>query len=333
VTQSMAQEPPRPLAVAPEGGRHALLRFGLGAAVTAALVALLLALADWRAMLAAARDLSPLALVGVTALMALTQFARAARLGLMLRTPLRVGFGRLLRVTVLHNLLSMYAPMRLGDLALIWLVKREYSVGSSASVGVFMFVRLLDMLFLLGSAGLAAWFVIPADSAFAWLRYLGPLCVLALTLLLLAWPFGLGGRLARLRESWATSQSRITAALLGALGVFAAMTPGSILRIVAATAAGWACIFASAYAATAAVLPAPDLGLAIWTADGGGLSFALPVTGLANVGTYEATTVAALALADVPFEQALLLAVLLHTAVLLAPLALLPLALAARRAR
>jgi hypothetical protein len=225
----------------------------------------------------------------------------------------------------------MYAPMRVGDLTLIWLVKREFSVGLSASVGVFMFVRLLDMLFLLGSAGIAAWFVIPAEAPFGWLRHLGPLGVLALAVLLLAWAGGFGRALARIGEGWTASDSRLLGALAGALGVLSGMTLGRVLRIVAATAAGWACIFASAYAATTAVLPAPSLALAVWAAAGGGLSFALPVTGVANLGTYEATTVAALALAQVPLATALLLAVLLHAAILLAPLGLLPLTLLAPR--
>lgn len=305
-------------------------RVTAGAAVTAGLAALLLVMADWERVRTAAAALSVAALAQATLLMGLTQLMRAVRLGLMLELQLPNRLLQLLRVAVLHNFFSMYAPMRVGELALIWLVRREFRFGYSTSVGVFLFVRTLDLLFLLGSAGIAAWFVVPATSPFAALRLLGPAGVAILFALVVAWSAGLGRRLDRLSVAGRASRNRVVSALAGVAGVATRMDAGRLVQILGATCLGWACIFAAAYVAVAAVLPEPGLALAVWAVDGGGLSFALPVTGVANLGTYEATTAAALAVAQVPYEDALLLAVLLHAAILLAPVALLPLTLLGR---
>ncbi|MBB4284326.1 lysylphosphatidylglycerol synthase domain-containing protein [Roseospira goensis] len=218
--------------------------------------------------------------------------------------------GRMARVAALHSMLASFAPMRLGELSLVWLLHRAAGTPLAAGSALLLVLRLLDLAVVLG-AGLLALALLPA--ARAALPQGGAiaaalLALLAVGLLLAPW---LAQRLRRLRPPGAATGrlARLWTTLLGAL---AAQTPARLGHLLGWTLVIWGLIFAMAWLCANAT--ATPVGLAGGIAGGSATALAsvLPVNTFANAGTFEAAWVLALIPAGLDEATALATGLVFH---------------------
>lgn len=310
----------------PLGGDAARPRLGqardwvLGAALLVALVLTVGLTLGWGPLLAPWLTLDPRVLVGLVLLSALSYALRAVRVYDWFRPRLDGHFPALLRLTILHNTANNLLPMRAGELVFPWLMGRYFGHGFLASSATLLWIRLLDLHFLVLIALGIAWLRQPA---WVW------------PVLALVWVAGLGllglvGRRAGGVSCEPADAGAWRRALGKALGLLAGAAPGSnllVVRIYLWTALIWATKFVAFATLLRHFLPV-DLWQALAGVMGAELSSVLPFHGIAGSGSYELAAVAALVPAGVAPEAALAGAVNLHlfllgVTLLLGPLALL----------
>jgi uncharacterized membrane protein YbhN (UPF0104 family) len=124
-------------------------RLTLAALITALTLAQLFWLGDRATLAQAVRDSRGDLLAMAAALLVLGYLCRGLRIAMVLGERPSAS---LLRVSVLHNLLSTLLPMRLGEAALPLLLRRERRAGIGLGVGVLVSLRLFDLL-AIGVAG------------------------------------------------------------------------------------------------------------------------------------------------------------------------------------
>lgn len=260
-----------------------LPRIALAALITAASLAHVLWIGDPQAYLTVLRQADAALLLAAAAVLATAYMLRAFRVAIVLGAP---PARSLLRISVLHNLLSTVLPMKLGEAALPLLLRRGHMTPLSSGVGVLLGVRLFDMLALAVVAGsvlatgggrlgpLVAW---PA----ALLAAAGVALVLALPRLsavadrLIAW---IGRRWPRL----AGFAVQVSASALNATG-----RRGLLLLVL--SAAAWCCVLLAFYLAGRAFgLSATPAESALATS-AAAFAFALPINGLAGIGPVQLT--------------------------------------------
>jgi uncharacterized membrane protein YbhN (UPF0104 family) len=277
------------------------MRFGrprdwlIGAALLAAVVAGVALTVGWGPLLAPWRDLSPLELLPLLLLSALSYGLRAVRVSEYFRPRFRGHFPTVLRLSVLHNSANNLLPMRAGEMVFPWLMGRYFGHGFLDATASLVWIRLLD-LHSLGLIGIVTlwlrqsswlWLLV----GMAWLALL-PVAYFARRLA----PAGEGGRLRRLLR----------------LAVDAAPTSwGRLLRVYLWTTLIWASKFVAFATLLHHFLPV-DLWLVLTGVMGAELSSVLPFHGIAGSGSYELAMVAALVPLGVSAEAALTGAVNLH---------------------
>jgi len=308
----MPDAPPR----ARKGGRLRALAWqgGLALAVVGALLVWATPEGAWTEVLHAVRGADPLMLGAALALYPLVTLARALRLAAALRLP-RNGRHMLAmtRVAAMHSLLSWIAPMRLGELSLVWLLNRAVGTPIATGSALLLVLRLVDLVVVLG-IGLAslAWLPVVRE---AWPQA-GPAAALGLLALLAA--LGLAPVVARrLRHltPWLPARlGRFAGAVFEAMG---AMTGVRVLGLLAWTLPIWMSISLMAWLCANA--GGVTVGLAAGVAGGAttALASVLPVNTVAAVGTFEAAWLLALVPAGLDRATALATGVLFHAVVLL----------------
>jgi glycosyltransferase 2 family protein len=292
----------------------------LGAALFVGLVLAVGLTVGWGPLLAPWLTLDPRVLVGLVLLSALSYTLRAVRVHDWFRPRLDGHFVALLRLTILHNTANNLLPMRAGELVFPWLMGRYFGHGFLASSATLLWLRLLDLHFLVLIALGIAWLRHPA---WIWL------------VLALAWVAGLGllgvvGRRAGGAGFEPADGGAWRRTLGKALRLLASAAPASNL-LVARTYLWTALIWGAKFVAFATLLRhflPVDLWQALAGVMGAELSSVLPFHGIAGSGSYELAAVAALVPAGVAPEAALAGAVNLHlfllgVTLLLGPLALL----------
>lgn len=255
----------------------------------------------WSTLLAPWRAIPPTALAFAALLTLGSYAARALRLYDYFLPGTRGGFAACLKLTLLHNLLNNFLPMRTGEVSFPVLMARYFATPLATSLAALLWFRLMDLHALaavallaiggrwldVGWAGLltAFWLSLPW-----WLFQLRPTRALA--------KFG-----ERLPTRW---QERLAGARHGL-----PQTPTAFWRAWFWTQLNWL-VKLAVFAWILRLFAAMPGTAAVMGAIGGDLTSILPVHGIAGAGTYEAGVVAALAPFGVAPTAALTAAVNLH---------------------
>jgi uncharacterized membrane protein YbhN (UPF0104 family) len=216
-------------------------------------------------------------------------------------------------------MLASFAPMRLGELSLVWLLHRAAGTPLVAGSALLLVLRLIDLVVVL-AAGMLALALLPAartalPGALPWAGAAAAALVAGLVL-----APRLAGALARLTPLDPDGRlGRVWFTLLEAL---TALTPGRLARLLAWTLVIWGLNFLMAWLCANAT-PVP-VGMAGGVAGGSATALAsvLPVNTFANAGTFEAAWVLALMPAGLDEAAALATGIVFHTLSLAASAAL-----------
>ncbi|MHA1113007.1 MAG: lysylphosphatidylglycerol synthase transmembrane domain-containing protein [Alphaproteobacteria bacterium] len=308
------------------GGLSARARWAVALAATAGFGLLLAYAADWTAVLDALAA-TPIenALAGLAGAWAMI-LARGLRLAILLRRPDPWP----LRLAILHNFFGLILPLRLGELSLLWYLKREGGQSYATSAGYLMLLRLFDLFCLALVISAAAWWVLdPADGA--GLRWWGPALTAVLALSILALPVIFRLIAGYLRRSRIRLLDRWRGHLADTATVLAGLGHGHLALILATTVLLWAVLIGVCAIAVDAILPAAGPAVALAAFAGMALTYLLPATGIANLGTFEAGWVAGMTLAGVAVEPALASGILAHAFFMAGTVSMAPLASLLRR--
>lgn len=295
----------------------------------AAGIALVLGLAVWLvpgdslpALGAALTGAEPLTVLAALLLYPLVTVSRALRLQVALSildpSAPPVGRLRLTRVAALHSVLSSFAPMRLGELSLVWLLHRAADTSLAAGSALLLVLRLIDLVVVVG-AGMLALAALPlAREALPWAlpAAAGVLGVLILGLVL-APPMARALEEITVGDADPTSGGRLARLWRTLLQALAAQTPRRLVLLTGWSLPIWGLIFAMAWLCANAT--EAWVGLAGGVAGGSATSLAivLPVNTFANAGTFEAAWVLALVPAGLDHTAALATGLLYHVTSLL----------------
>jgi uncharacterized protein (TIRG00374 family) len=226
----------------------------------------------------------------------------------------RVSLWRAFHVWNAGEFLNNVLPMRIGELARVYLLSRSGEVSGMQTLSSIAVERLLDLLTVCGLLLVVLPFV-PTENLF--LRAAEILAALALVGVLVlfaaaAWRERLMALATRLSE-WAPT--RVRDALLGhadeflrgvqAIGVkrLIVMVPWSVVAWIGWIGVDWAMLFA--------FVPSPSWQMGVFVTCGVALGLTIPSTP-SGAGLVEATAVAALAAFGVPGDVALAYALALH---------------------
>ncbi len=278
--------------------RRTLWRWLLGLALLAGLLVWVQVTVGWYQLLLPWRSFPSATLALLLLLTTLSYLLRAVRIYDYSHHLLKGAFPATVRLSVLHNSLNNFLPMRLGELAYPLLMKRYFGQGYTASGVTLLWIRVLDLHFLLLMALL---FVGKSGLSQAW-------SLLALPwMLLIPIMFGSHGWLQRRMEGRSGRVSNMFKRILGHV-------PDNgwrFARIWLWTALSWILKFT---AFTMVVLYFADIGLwrAVFGTIGAELSSVLPLHGVAGSGSYELAMAAALLPLGVDMPTVLKAAVNLH---------------------
>ncbi len=291
-----------------ETGERGALRFGrprdwaIGGALLAALVIAVEWTVGWGPLLVPWRTLSPLLVLALFGLTALSYVLRAVRVYDYFGSRFRGCFPTVLRLSMLHNTANNLLPMRAGEMVFPWLMRRYFGHGFLDAAAALLWIRILDLHFLALIGILILYLRDPSPiwwwAALAWLG--GLLLFLPLRGLVKA-SRGESGR------GFAAKLIRLVRRVLAA----APAQPAIIARVYLWTALTWTLKFTAF-----AVLLEHFLPVEFWRlltgVMGAELSSVLPFHGIAGSGSYELAVVAALAPLGVDPRLALAGAVNLH---------------------
>ena len=267
----------------------------LAVAVSAGLLAWLLADGRWRGIGEVFMRLDGLTLGLAVAGFMLSYLLRALRVFDEFRAHAGGRFGTCLRIVLVHNAMINVVPFRGGEAAFPLLLRQSFGVALPRAIASLFWFRLQDA------------FVVMALAAIVWpgvhplLKATAVACVL-----LLAWWLP---RWARAPHAWGEA-SGVTAKLAKVRDAFAESTRHARFGWLW-TIANWTVKLAAQAWLLAALIPAGlDIGAA--GALGAELAAILPIQGVAGFGTYEAGAAAALLPSGVPLASGLQVALALH---------------------
>ncbi len=278
--------------------RSSLWRWLLGLALLAALLWLVEQKVGWAELLRPWLSFPPSLLALLFLLTAASYVLRAVRIYDYSHQLLQGRFAATLRLSVLHNTLNNFLPMRLGELAYPLLMKRYFGQGYAASGVTLVWIRVLDLHFLLFIGLLIlAW-----SSDYRQIAWLAAPWLLLVPMMY--WGHGL------LQRRFADRQGRGFELLDKLLG----HVPDSAVafaRIWLWTALSWSFKFA---AFATLVLQFADIGVwrAVLGTIGAELSSVLPFHGVAGSGSYELAMAAVLMPLGLDLDTVLIAAVNLH---------------------
>ncbi len=268
----------------------------IGGCLLLALIVLVQWLIGWPAMLAPWRTFSPLLLGSLLALTLMSYLLRAWRVQRYFAPQLDGRLVATFKLSALHTTANVLLPMRLGELAFPWLMRRYFGHNLLATGVALLWIRVLDVHCLVLFGWIALWLHQPnlffIIAALLWVGTLGWLQ--QATVLVQRW---------RPPPRWATLLQQLTTAV--------PQLPGQIVQLYLLTVLSWL----TKLIAFAVVLQ-QVAGLASWQALAGALgaelSSVLPIHGIAGAGSYEVAAVAALVPLGVDASTALAAAVNLH---------------------
>ena len=264
------------------------------------------------ALLNARPELAATALLLVVA----GQWARGWRLAMLVTPDGRPSFG-IYRISVLHNFLASVIPARLGEIALVVLLRRHHAIPAMAGAGILVGVRVLDLLLLTAVGGITGWLVLPAEGELAWLPAVCGLAGSGSAAGFLLLPYiapALSGCFALLH---ARHGGLLTAIPARVLASYAGLSRGRIAGLQVATGAVWLALLACNHVCALAVGATAGLGASLLASVASAYAFVSPINGIAQVGPFEAAWTYAAMAGGEDYNVALASAVLIHLATLL----------------
>lgn len=214
------------------------------------------------------------------------------------------------RISVLHNFLAALLPARLGESALVILLRHHLDMPVLSGTGVLLGLRLFDLLIVLATGGWAAWLAIPPDSVAAALRLPALAIASVSTVVLFALPAS-----ARVLD-WLVR--RLPAAgRPGKIGrdltaAYTAAGTGRLFGLMIYSVAIWLVHYVAYWFCALAIDSKGALADVVFAGAAGALAFTLPINGVAQVGPFEAAWASAGALTDMGYATALAAAVTVH---------------------
>lgn len=250
----------------------------------------------WPELVRPWRTLPPTGLAAAFSLIVGSYAIRTVRVHQYFQPATSGHFLRTFRLVLLHILFNNLLPMRSGEASFPVLMKRDYDVAYTRSVGALLYLRLLDLHFI---AVLAAAVLLTGDGPVGWLA---PVLLAPIPYIAFRFQERVVDRVAG--DGWV---GRVVAGLPGSASLF--------WTTLGWTAVNWT-VKLAVFAGVLRMLEPMSYGTAILGSVTGELSSALPISGLAGAGTYEAGVLAALVPLGIDSEAALRAAVNLHLFVL-----------------
>jgi len=249
----------------------------------------------WGDLLAPWRTMSPALLGLLLALSALSWLLRAVRAYDFFQERVRGRFLTVVRLSLLHNVANNLLPMRSGELVFPWLMRRYFGHGFLSAGASLVWIRLLDLHFLVLIGLLILWLRAPSP----WWAILALVWLAAIVLL------------PRLRGQVPSGRTGLLWRLLRFAADAAPTGPALIARLYLWTATSWMTkLFA--YAMVMHHFVPIDFWRVLAGVVGAELSSVLPFHGVAGSGSYELAGVAVLVPLGVGLDQALAGAVNVH---------------------
>lgn len=263
----------------------------------------------WKRVLLAWQGVSVAQLVVLTLVTLASYLLRAYRAHVYFGRPAGHPFSQYVRINFLHNALNNFLPMRLGEASFPLLMKRTFDYPLARSTAGLLWIRLMDLHWLLLLLSLMA------------LAQFGVLS-LVLVAAMLAGPYLLVWLLQRFRD-------RLPARLVEKLHDTDHYRPANWRQatvLYGLTMLVWTAklLVLSIIMLAFVDIPGIQALLAVISAD---LSSVLPIHGLAGSGTYEAAMLVALAPFGLDHDAVLLAAVNVHIYLLVVTLLSVPLAM------
>jgi uncharacterized membrane protein YbhN (UPF0104 family) len=273
----------------------------LGVGLLLGLAILLQLSVGWGALLTPWRDFSARELMGALGLVVASYGIRAVRVHEYFRPDTSGRFHRSFRLILLHNFFNNLLPMRSGEASFPILMQREFQVPFSRSLPGLLYLRLLDLHFLLC---LGAVVLLSGRTPEGWIL---PALMVPFLIALFTAQEWLGHRLEH-REG---KLGRVLNMGLAGLP----STPALFWGTWGWTAVNWGMKLLVFAWVLRAFTPMP-ISAALMGSATGEISSVLPFHGLAGAGTYEAGVMAGLVPFGIDLESALTGAVNLHLFVL-----------------
>jgi uncharacterized membrane protein YbhN (UPF0104 family) len=249
----------------------------------------------WGELLAPWRTMSPALLGLLLALSMLSWLLRAVRAYDFFQERVRGRFLTVVRLSLLHNVANNLLPMRSGELVFPWLMRRYFGHGFLSAGASLVWIRLLDLHFLVLIGLLILWLRAPSP----WWAILALVWLAAIVLL------------PRLRGQVPSGRTGLLWRLLRFAADAAPTGPALIARLYLWTATSWMTkLFA--YAMVMHHFVPIDFWRVLAGVVGAELSSVLPFHGVAGSGSYELAGVAVLVPLGVGLDQALAGAVNVH---------------------
>ena len=133
----------------PGGGGRSILGWVIGVTLLLALVALTHFSVGWETLLAPWREIRPALLGGALCLVLGSYAVRTIRIHDYFHPATSGRFLRTFRLVLVHNLLNNLLPMRSGEASFPILMAREFRVPFSRSIPALLYLRVLDLHFVL----------------------------------------------------------------------------------------------------------------------------------------------------------------------------------------
>jgi uncharacterized protein (TIRG00374 family) len=293
----------------------------LGLALSLACLAYVLRELDFAQLWSLAREVSPLYVLALNALYALSLVIRTWRWQALLRPVGTYRFAPLFSANLIGFMANNLLPARVGEVVRAWTGARLAGLPVSTSLATIVVERMLDVPVLLAFLFLVIYFLEPGRQAEIFSReYLhaagvslagGYLAILAIMAAVLRWPRRLTDLLAglagRIRPSLEPKARRLLASFTQGL---ATLGQGrALLNLLGLSVLVRVPILAMHYCFLPAVGLPQTLFMAAMAALGHGLALTLPA-GPGYIGTYQLGVFWALLLAGAPREPALAYAVI-----------------------
>ena len=292
--------------------------------LSAALLAALFVWVEWRSVIAALRRAEPAWLGAAAGLFALTVFFRGLRFALLLQrfAKCRVGAAGGLDLASISGLFNQLLPLRLGELAFVFLSTFSHRAPADRGLLVLLAARLYDVLamLLLAAFGLLWW---PRLAASGWAYVVGAACMI---LGVVALRLDIAIRLGQSAIGWLLGATPLRDKALGrkllafcarlAEGSAAFRQPRSVAINLSFALGIWMTLEASFFAAIRAFVPDIQLADVMVGAVGAGLASLLPVNAAGSLGTLEAGWTLGFAALGVARADALASAIAMHVVVL-----------------
>jgi uncharacterized membrane protein YbhN (UPF0104 family) len=289
------------------------IRWLLASAILIAVIVWVEVQLGWAGVLGAWSDV-PLTTLAVLVLLTLVSFGlRAWRVWLYFGVADGHPFSAYLRISLIHNAFNNFLPARLGEASFPVMMKSGFGVRLVDSAAGLLWIRVMDLHFLLLLFALVAIAEIGA-------------VMIPIAIAILAGPALLPWFLRLAISRRVAPVARVAAKLSDN----APASWGNALRLYAVTATVWTTKLAALTVLATLFIDIPGTRglLGVIAAD---LSSVLPIHGLAGSGTFEGAMLAALVPLGVPADDVLLAAVNVHVYILIVTLFSVPAAFALPR--